>query len=412
MARFELSEETRKRVEEIGSADLVIGVAGVAPFELLLEKIPSWLQRLSPSPGRTVLAFAGVQEMPSQPLPEGLELLPFVPAAHDPSLGPWIELSSAQLAVIGLASILEARGCIVFHPDLAAFDDPGSLQLAIPILEGNCDLVMPVYPEGKYEGLLNKGLLAPLSRSLCGRRVSAPLPSDFGVSARMISRMTAGQPQRALTAPRLLWPATVAGMDGGEICEAPLHIRHSTQSEGLELSTVIGQLVGSLFQEVELQAAQWQRVRGSQAMRALTAQSGAGPETAELPAPDPQPLIDSFVLGFRNLEEVWRIALPPLSLFELQRLARLSPAEFSMPDELWVKIVYDFAVAWHVRRISRGHLLGALTPLYLGWVASYVRSVSDLSLVKTQARLEELAQAFEVYKPYFVSRWRWPDRVS
>jgi len=56
------------------------------------------------------------------------------------------------------------------------------------------------------------------------------------------------------------------------------------------------------------------------------------------------------------------------------------------------------------------HLLGALTPLYLGWAASYVREVAPLSRGAAEQRLEQVARAFEEKKPYLLSRWRWPDR--
>jgi hypothetical protein len=77
-----------------------------------------------------------------------------------------------------------------------------------------------------------------------------------------------------------------------------------------------------------------------------------------------------------------------------------------------VKIIYDFALAHRLRTISRAHLLGALTPLYLGWVASYVQEVANLTNVAAEQRLEQLARAFEDNKPYLVSRWRWPDRFN
>ena len=90
---------------------------------------------------------------------------------------------------------------------------------------------------------------------------------------------------------------------------------------------------------------------------------------------DVRPLIESFNLGWRNLQEVWGLVLPPVTLLELKRLSRLPMEQFRMPDPVWAKIVYDFALAHRLRSIGRSHLLGALTPLYLGWVASYVGEV-------------------------------------
>ncbi len=79
---------------------------------------------------------------------------------------------------------------------------------------------------------------------------------------------------------------------------------------------------------------------------------------------------------------------------------------------MWASIVYDFALAWRLRTISRVHLMGALTPLYLGWVASYVREVSTLTRAATEQRVEQLTRAWEEKKPYLLSRWRWPDRFN
>ena len=55
-------------------------------------------------------------------------------------------------------------------------------------------------------------------------------------------------------------------------------------------------------------------------------------------------MLETFQLGFRNLQEVWALVLPPVTLLELKRLARPSTGRFHLPDELWVRIVYDFAL--------------------------------------------------------------------
>ena len=73
--------------------------------------------------------------------------------------------------------------------------------------------------------------------------------------------------------------------------------------------------------------------------------------------------------------------------------------------------MYDFALAYHLRTLNRGHLLGALTPLYLAWVGSFLRhSAGDMHAGADM--LEATAAAFELEKPYLVSRWRWPDRFN
>jgi hypothetical protein len=219
---------------------------------------------------------------------------------------------------------------------------------------------------------------------------------------------------RSQPGPQLLWPSNVVAMEGGQLCQSYLNATHTTHTDGLELSAVLGQLAGALFQEVELCAPHWQRARASQAVEVLGSPVLADPNAeSEAAKPlDTHPLIDSFNLASRNLEEVWRLVLPPVTLFELKQLTRLALSDFRMPDELWARIVYDFALAYRLRRIGRTHLLGALTPLYLGWVASYAQEVAGATSAEADQRVEQLAHIFEANKPYFVARWRWPDRLN
>jgi hypothetical protein len=121
-------------------------------------------------------------------------------------------------------------------------------------------------------------------------------------------------------------------------------------------------------------------------------------------------MVEAFQLGQRNLQEVWSLVLPPVTLLDLKKLSRQPLETFRMPDALWARVVYDFALAYRLRTLSRGHLLGAMTPLYLGWVGSRVLEAEGMAT--TGARQEQLERAFEQNKPYLVQRWRWPDRFN
>ena len=193
------------------------------------------------------------------------------------------------------------------------------------------------------------------------------------------------------------------------ICQVHVDTRHIPTADGVDLSTILAQTVGPLFAEMTSNAALWQRIRGSQPVE--TAGVAVTPPADGHPA-DTTPMLETFQLGFRNLQEVWGLVLPPVTLLELKRLSRVSVDRFHMPDELWVRIVYDFALAHRLRTLSRSHLLGALTPLYLGWVASYALEVGGASPAEAEQRLEKLARAYEDGKPYLLSRWRWPDRFN
>jgi hypothetical protein len=417
MPKSDLAEETKTDVEATGPVDLLIGIAGAVKKDDLqqcLQNVSASAFRVAPSL-HVVVAYPGGAENSEEEIFSSdtgvgkARFLQYSLPASDPSVLPWAVASAAQRAICALAVELDAKACVLLHSDMVMFTDEKLQLLTSPILENACDLVVPVYPSGKFDGLLNHSILAPMARSLYGQRVLYPLAPDLSCSPRMCGKLSEMGSTRERSESSLLWPTTQAALNNYQVCQVNVDVQHAAQTEGLELSTVLGSLVGSVYAEMEMYAPYWQRVRSSHA----TAISGSAAQKSDSGEPvDAKPLIDSFLLGSRNLQEVWGLVLPPVTLLELKKLARHAPEAFRMPDELWVRIVYDFALAHRLRTMNRGHLMGALTPLYLGWVASYMQEVAGLTPFAAEQRLEQLARAYEEGKPYLVSRWRWPDRFN
>ncbi len=421
MAKLELAEETKAGVEEIKEADLLIAVAAPVEAEQLRTAATRAILGMG-EPGlgglRTVVAFPGVSgtepvakvemDLDEAEPHDRLHFLPYPLPTGSPAKIPWLPTASIYQAVLAMAREMGVSACVVIAPDLAALDSHFLAAMIAPVLEQRCELAMPLYALGKFDGLLNSSILAPLTRSLYGRRVRFPLAPDFCFSGKMIPDMEVALQRTIAQGQSTFWPATEAAIREHGICQVHVDTHHAP-AEGVDLSTVLSETVGSLFAEMTLNAPLWQRVRGSQA-----------PITVGTPVPPPgdgatadtTPMVETFQLGFRNLQEVWSLVLPPVTLLELKRLARPTTERFHLPDELWVRIVYDFALAYRLRTLSRSHLLGALTPLYLGWVASYALEVGSASATDAEQRLEKLARAYEEGKPYLLSRWRWPDRFN
>lgn len=415
MAGVEFSQETRQQyTERPGSADIVVGIAGRVAPEELRARAGRLMEELGSSMGSLRFAFAwpGTPEsaVPSSADRNGhdfVSFVPFTPPAEGAEF--WSDVSANQRAILALAASLHARACIVLGSDLAGLQAHIIQLFSWAILERQCGLVMPVYPTGKYDALINSGILAPLHRALYGRRIRFPLAYEFATSGEMAEVLA--RKQRAGEEAPLLWPVALAATQSPQpvVGQVFIEARHQAATPGLELSVVLGHLAGSLFYEMERDAPHWQRIRGSQSVPSW---GTAGENGGEVEPGDGQTMLDKFLLGSKNLDEVWRLVLPPNSMLELRRLTRLPAEQFHMPDALWAGIVYDFALAWRLRSISRIHLLGALTPLYLGWVSSYVREVSSLTRGEAEQRLDQLFRAWEEKKPYLVSRWRWPDRFN
>jgi hypothetical protein len=120
-------------------------------------------------------------------------------------------------------------------------------------------------------------------------------------------------------------------------------------------------------------------------------------------------MITSFRQGLRDLEPIWRQMLAPATLAGLLPLAACPLQEFRLPDDLWARLVYDVAVAYHRRVMPREHLLRALTPLYLGRTASFVLETGGLTSAEAEGRIEMLCRAYEDSKSYLLARWPIPE---
>ena len=137
--------------------------------------------------------------------------------------------------------------CAVIGFDLAALQTNFLAPMMAPVLEKRCELAMPLYALGKFDGLLNSSILAPLTRALYGRRVRFPLASDFCLSGKMIPELEVALQRTTAQGQTLFWPATEAAIRDCGICQVHVDTRHLPPADGVDLSTVLAQTVGPLI---------------------------------------------------------------------------------------------------------------------------------------------------------------------
>jgi len=321
----------------------------------------------------------------------------------------WTLTAADFVSAYQLADKNKACAILMLGPESGSLSSSALRALANAVLTTPTDLAVPCYELPPHAALVNSAILYPLSRALFASRVRFPLAVDLGLSLRMAERL-AGAAHRITAlnqAEAPLWPVNEAAVAGFSIGQFDVGARLQPHPSGPDLNTILPQVAGSLFSDIDAKAAFWQRTRAlPPARNAMPMAQASAPDTAAEIAP----MLQAFRLGYTNLREIWTLVLPPNSLLGLMRLAATDGAAFRMPDSLWARIVFDFVLAYRLRTINRGHLLGALIPLYLAWVASHINIAA--SGTSPESHIESAAAAFEADKAYLISRWRWPDRFN
>lgn len=320
----------------------------------------------------------------------------------------WVLTAGDYQAANELAQRHDAAQVLLLGADVCALPPAAIREMADRIAAG-ADLIVPAYSLGAHDGLVTSAFLYPLTRALFAANIRFPLPMDAAMSRRMAERMASvAQRQAASQSDALLWPVSEAASAAFNVRQVDSDAPTPPAPAASDFNTLFTSVAGGIFADIEAKAPFWQRSRGpATTMREVPpAQRNESVDLAEeIPS-----MVDAFRLAHRNLHEIWALALPPQSLLALKKLSIAEPAAFAIAPALWARLVYDFALAFHLRALNRGHLLGAFTPVYLAWVASTLRSVTDDASAATHR--EETAAAFEREKPYLVARWRWPDRFN
>jgi hypothetical protein len=416
------TDTTQQQVQEsIDSADLVVSILAefdsdaIAKTYEALRALPGLLriavmendQRESPTP---VASEAAEKRASAETAPNNAAVFHVSSPSAKPegSTTGVPRMSAAYQTVFAMAEKLQARGCCIVASKFETVTPGWIWQLAQPLFEGQADLVLPHYARRKFEGLLNNGVVAPLTRALYGKRVNNPMGPDCAISQRLIQTMleTKGGGNRRHPLASLTSTALCENL---QVAEVHFGARIYPPTDWTGMSSVLADVLSPVLLDMERNAPCWQRTRVSAAVRAIGEPRTVAEDTGVL---DTTRMIESFQLGNRELQEIWGLVLPPSTSFDLQKLAHLPVEQFRMSDELWVRIVYDFALAHRLRTISRDHLLRSMTPLYLGWAASYAHDLKVSGAASPEQRLERLSLAYEAGKSYLVSRWRWPDRFN
>ncbi len=264
----------------------------------------------------------------------------------------------------------------------------------------------PLYHRHKFDGTITNSIIYPLTRALYGKQVRQPIGGDFGFSGKL-AQFYLTKPVWETEVARFgidVWMTTTALANSFKVAQSFLGAKiHDAKDPGADLSDMLYQVVSATFDLMENYSEVWMPIRGSEPVTTFGFEYAVGLEQVNV---NTARMLHLFREGIRNLREIWRDILGNGDLGEVERIGALEDAEFRFPISLWTRIVYDYAIAFHQKRMPAVHLIKSLTPLYIGKTASFILEAGPMGQAEAEAEIEKLCMEFESRKESLTSSWK------
>jgi hypothetical protein len=314
------------------------------------------------------------------------------------------EPGTALRTILAAADLLRAKACVVVSPDSTTIEPDWLQRLVRPVYHDNFDLVSPIYRRQKFEGVLMRNLLYPMTRAIYGYGIREPYASEFAISGRLATDFLSKEiwhDDRGRIGPEI--SLTITAITGKyRVCQSFLGTKAQPDRSAGDLVAAMRRTVGALFASLDSNFPLWSMISGSQPVPTLGAQSEVMLESVRV---DRGRLREMFATGVAQLEPIFRSILSASTLSELQRIATLKTGEFNYPADVWAKTVFEFAASYHKSVISRDHIVQALVPLYRGRTLTFLLENRDVSAEDIERSVESLCGEFERLKPYLLEVW-------
>jgi hypothetical protein len=244
-----------------------------------------------------------------------------------------------------------------------------------------------------------------MTRALYGKRVRQPIGGDFGFSGRLAKFYLSKDVWQTDIARYGIdiWMTTEAIANDFKVAQSFLGAKiHDPKDPSADLSAMLAQVTGSAFGLMETYKDVWKGVRSSESVPTFGFHYTVGLEQVNV---NVERMLAVFRRGLKDLREIWLEVLGAGDLSEVESLGARSGRDFRFPIQLWTRVVYDYALAYHKRKLPHGHLLKSLTPLYLGKTASFVMEAKDMGQDEAEEEIEKLCLEFESSKEHLKNNW-------
>ena len=311
--------------------------------------------------------------------------------------------------IFEIAHKLGVKAVVVVDSDLRSITPEWVQLLAAPIIFKDFDYVAPLYARHKYDGTITNSLIYPLTRALYGKKIRQPIGGEFGFSSKVLNEYTKKDIWDTDVAYYGIdiWMTSVALANGFKVCQSFLGAKIHNPKNIATLTPMFKQVIGTILSLIEETHEKWKGIKGSDDLPTFGFQSRVIPEEV---LQDFNDLFKRFQKGFEKRKIFWKEILKTENYKALERIASKTKKSYSFPNELWVKIIYDYIIFYHrfkniFMEMSLPSMLESMIPLYFGFTSSFVLKTKNMSNPEAEEEIENLCLEFEKLKPYLVENW-------
>jgi glycosyltransferase involved in cell wall biosynthesis len=398
---------TAKRIEEIRSADLVVGIPcynNEKTIAHVIQMVTHGLDKYYRDLRSVILIADGGSTDDTREAARDFQIKPWQEKIVSIYRGP-AGKGTALRSVFEAARALQSRACVVVDADLRSITSDWISYLLDPVLSRGYQFVAPVYLRHKYDGTITNNIVYNLTRALYGKRIRQPIGGDFAFS-REVAKFYAEQDVWETDVARYgidIWMTTTAITQNFKVCQSNLGVKiHDAKDPAQHLGPMFRQVVYVLFSLMERFENYWKAVKGSEPVEIFGPRNSIEPEPVSV---DLEGLVEKFKVGYQHFSSLWKEIFCADCFSAIQSASELGVRDFNLPTEIWIQILYELAATFHAWSRNRFKIIELVTPLYYARVASFVRDTWEMNSEAAEKLVEEQALLFETQKDYLLRVW-------
>ena len=400
-----MRDYARRQIEQLGNADIVVGIPSYYSDESLdhvIRMVAEGLDHFYPEKRSLIIVADGGSTDDTREVAQSVD-------NHHFNMDVLVTIyrgipgkGSAFRAIFEAAKYLQASAVGLFDSDLKSIKPGWVRNIIDPVLNGY-DFVAPDYSRYKFDGTITNTIAYNLTRALYGVNIRQPIGGDFGMSRVMVNHCL-DQDVWDTDIAKFgvdIWLTITAITGGFRICQAKLGAKvHGEKDPAADLGPMFREVVGTIFTLLGKNKTYLEKVKETINTPIFGEAIGEEPEAFEV---NLEPLVQYFRIGFKNFGSVWANIIEEKDYITIKKLAKSrSLKKFNLPTETWVRIVYRYAEHFCRAERQRFKILDTLIPLYNARVASLIMILMEKNHAEAEEFYDGQAQVFESMRNYLI----------